>query len=223
MIFHVNNNSYDLSITELNNKHFIDEGSESRVYKFGDRVFKIYKSKCPKNRLKEDSVAYLSKIKTKRLLLPKEKILDEDKKFIGYSMSFIMPGSKDTIKNMNMKDFINELKLLKQDLSILKDNNVVLDDINDNNYIYNNSIYFIDPGSFTINKKLPSRYIEIINRELLHEFIINNILFRTNKLTKNQKEKLYSHLPIDEYLCDTLDYDIDPNEQVSKYVKRIVK
>ncbi len=221
-MFNVKNKIYNISKEDLINSHYLDEGDESFVYKFGNDVFKIYKTSCFKQRLSENDVDFLSKINTKRILLPEDKIY-ENGRFNGYVMPYIKPGSKDSIKKLKMNSLMYELKALKEDLLNLKENNVMINDIHIDNYIFNGSMYFIDPGSYTINDKLSSRYIEIINREMMYDFIIDRVFLKSTNTPKIKREKLTKHLPIDEYMCDTLDYDIDPNETLMHYVKRIVK
>jgi len=88
MKFYVDDKKYDLDYKKMQ-KNFISSGFESDVYRFDNKVYKFYKEVCLKYRLDKKSVEYLSKIKTNRLLLPKDVIYDENKEFFGYSMKYI--------------------------------------------------------------------------------------------------------------------------------------
>ena len=176
MRFYVNDKEYNIDYEDMI-KRYIKSGWASDVYKFDKYAFKINKEICFKYRLDEKSVKYLSKIQTKRILLPKEPIYDENHEFYGYIMKYIEPTEKDNIKNITLSKLLKELKIIKNDLLLLKDNNVFIDDLCENNFIYNNGIYLIDPGSFEINRRRSSEYIQIINREIMSDFIIKYVLF----------------------------------------------
>lgn len=222
MTFKVKNKIYDMSKEDLIDNHFLSEGDETFVYKFGKYVYKIYKPLCLKQRLGEQGVEYLSKIDTKRILMPTDKIYENDR-FNGYVMPYIRSCNKEIIKRSKMKDILSELEILKEDLIKLKDNNVTLNDIHIDNYIFNKSMYFVDPGSYEVADKLSSRYIEILNREMMYDFLIDKVFLKSTNTPKNRREVLTKHIPIDEYICDTINHDMDPDETLNHYVKRIVK
>ena len=213
---------YNISKEELIEKHYISEGDEAMVYKFGSDVFKLYKTNCPKHRLSEEDIRYLMQIRNDRILLPNE-VIYIDEKFGGYKMPYIVASSKTYVKKMKMIDIYAQLQIIKEDLLKLKDCNVLIYDLHNENYIFNGGMYFIDPGSYMIKNELQSRYIEILNRELMREFILKNVFYKYCNLNLWQKEKLYNHISVDNYICDTIDCDMDPNETLYQYVKRIVK
>lgn len=221
MIFNINNKKFNIDDEEMNER-YIKSGWASDVYKFDKDVYKINKEICFKYRLNEKDVKYLSKISTKRILLPKKVIYDENHEFYGYTMKYIEPKSKEDINEINLSKLLNELKIIKNDLILLKDNNVFIDDLCENNFIYNNGIYLIDPGSFEINNNRSKEYIEIINREIMHDFIIKYVLFRNYKLTLEQIRKLYKIFPLDEYLSDIIESEKKKKQLINEYTDRII-
>ena len=221
MKFYVKNKEYNMDYEDMI-KRYIKSGWASDVYKFDKEVYKINKEICLKYRLDEDSVNYLSKIPTKRILLPKESIYDENYEFNGYTMKYIKSNKKDDIKNITISKLLKELKTIKNDLLLLKDNNVFIDDLCEDNFIYNNGIYLIDPGSFEINKERSKEYIEIINREIMHDFIIKYVLFRSYKLNIKQIRKLYELFPLNEYLSDILNKESNKKQLINEYTDRII-
>ena len=221
MVFYINKKKYNLTDEELQ-KSFISSGYESQVYKFGNLVFKIYKEICLKYRLNEENVKYLSNIPTKRILLPKDVIYDENYEFYGYTMKYIKPDEKEDIKDLKLDTLKKELSIIKKDLLILKDNNVFIDDISDSNFIFNKGFYFIDSGSYEVNKKRSKEYIEIINREIMNDFIIKNILFRNYNITYEQKRKLFEYFSLDEYVDEILEKEKNNKIKIKDYSNRII-
>ena len=222
MIIYMNDKKLILDDDKLLKK-YIGTGLESDIYKCDNKIIKIYKEICLKQRLNEDNVKFLLKIKTNRILLPLDIIYDRNHEFYGYTMKYIKPYNKVDIKKLKMKKLLEELKLIKEDLLILKDNNIFIDDLHDNNFIYNKKIYFIDPGSFDINKNRSKTYIELFNRELMHDFLIKYVIFRNESLNKNQKKLINELFPLDAYICDILEENKIKNESVYEYTKRIIK
>ena len=222
MIFYVNNKEYNLDYTKMQ-KNFISSGYESDVYKIDDKVFKFYKEICLKYRLNEEMVNYLSKIKTNRILLPQDIIYDEYNNFFGYTMKYIKPNIKDEIGNIKIEKLLKELLCIKKDLILLKDNNIFIDDLCDSNFIFNNGIYLIDPGSFELDKNKSKDYIEIINMEMMQDFIIRYILFRYKKLSYKEKNELNKYFPLDKYMYDSIKSDIiNKKETIYEYSNRII-
>ena len=80
LIYYFGDKKIDMSKKEFDS-HYINEGLESNVYLFNDRVIKIYKPKCVKIRLDEDTVKRLSKINTERIIMPQDVVYNELNKF----------------------------------------------------------------------------------------------------------------------------------------------
>ena len=221
MKFYINNKKYELDDKKMNNS-FVASGFEADVYKFNNLVFKIYKEICLKYRLNEKTAKYLSDIPTKRILLPKDIIYNENYEFYGYTMKYITPTLKDEISNMSVDKLLSELLIIKKDLLLLKDNNVFIDDLCDSNFIFNKGIYFIDPGSYEINKKRSKEYVEIINREIMNDFIVRYILFRKHEITKEERKKINEYFPLNEYMDEIMKKDSSKKLYIKDYSKRII-
>ena len=222
MKFYVNNKKYDVDDEEMK-KRFLSSGLESYVYKFDNLVFKFYKEICFKYRLDEESIRYLSKIPTKRILLPKDVIYDEDHCLYGYTMKYIKPSDKEEIDNIKTEKLLKEILLIKKDLLLLKENNVFIDDLCDNNYVYNNGIYFVDPGSYEINKSKSKDYIEIMNRELMNDFVVCNLLFGNYTIDLVERKKFNEYFPLNEYIDKKIKSDLKQKELVKEYATRVFK
>ena len=222
MEFIIDNKEYNVTNEELEYR-FINEGMESNVYRFRDEAFKIYKdNRCYKTKLNEKDAKYLSKIDTKRIIMPKKLIYDKNKNFIGYTLPYLTSCSKEILRRKKISNIISELKLIEKDLITLRDNNIDIEDLNIDNFIVNTGLYIIDPGSYLICKNEEKRIIEKNNKLKYIEFMINSVFPIITKLSKKQKQKLEDFISC-EYISNALDYNHEENETLLKYIKRIVK
>ena len=126
---------------ETLNYMFLDEGNESEVFRYGDSALKIYKPHCSKSRLGLDDVIELSKIPTKRFLMPREVIRDADTlEFIGYSLPFVYKYPRDILMRIKMNDFLDELDVIHSDLELLAQHHVDIEDVHIDNVLFNQFI-----------------------------------------------------------------------------------
>ena len=153
---------YEFSQEELDYM-YIGEGVESEVYRYRDEVFKLHKDERQmKFKLDEKTANYLSKIKTKRIMMPRKLIYDTNDNFCGYTLLYLESHQKEILRRRKMEDIIKELKLIEEDLITLKEYNVDLEDFTLDNFIVNKGLYMIDPGSYKVSKD-DKRLTEIIN------------------------------------------------------------
>lgn len=204
---------------EINEEDFIGEGNESIVYKYYDIVLKIYKKFVRKDRLTEEEVNYLRYLVTKRILLPKDSIYDEDDIFSGYSLLYEESYSKDNIKKMKVRDLKKELELIREDIELLSSRNISLEDFTYDNLIYNGSLYITDPGSFKLlggfNTKIYKENIRIFNY-----FFVKDVLSRILKLTKKEQSNLELLVDSSGYVGDILS---DEDKTVSSYIRNVAR
>ena len=202
---------------------FLDEGNESEVFRYGDSVLKIYKDYCVKERLGEDDVIYLSKIPTKRILMPREVIRNADTmEFIGYSMPFIYKYPRDVLMRIKMNHFLDELDVIHSDLELLAEHHVDVEDIHIDNVLYNENFFIGDPGSFEIQRDTPVGRIYRNNVYTFNRFVKNDI-FPLSKVSKAKREEL--DVMFDDYffIGEQMRYSIPPKETVRQYIKRMTQ
>ena len=165
-----------------------DQGSEFLVYKYLDSVIKIYKDDYELSHLSLEELNILKKILTQRILLPTDTLWNSNHELIGYKMPFI--DGKKSIECDSLDAFFDELEILKQDLDLLCDNNIILRDINLSNTKYNGHIYLIDSGNYLINE---------LDKIIFHINITNPLII--GKLNKIIEEGNYNNINI---LVDSL-------------------
>ena len=214
-------NDKNLSFTEDELSYMYDgEGTESIIYKYKDKAFKIYKDFCIKDRIGLETVKKLSTIKTKRIILPEEELYNLSHKFIGYTSKYVDRYHLSNLYNLNKQKLLNELKLLYEDSDMLSDNNIDIEDLIKENTIYNDGIYICDPGSYIVNERQSKESIKYLNREKIDRFILDVVLKPSITLTKRQKQQLDSLLY--EYkLEDLIKDEMNDDETVKKYVQKL--
>ena len=202
---------------------FLDEGNESEVFRYGDSVLKIYKDYCVKERLGEEDVIYLSKIPTKRILMPREVIRDADTmEFMGYSMPFIYKYPRDVLMRIKMNHFLDELDVIHSDLELLAEHHVDVEDIHIDNVLYNESFFIGDPGSFEVRKKDSVGTIYRNNVYTFNRFVKNDI-FPLSKVSKAKREELDAMFDDYFFIGEQMRYSIPPKETVRQYIKRMTQ
>lgn len=156
---------------------YVGAGAEGEVFRYGDKALKIYREKCFKRRLEEDTASKLIGIPTKRILLPRELIRDPDSlKFMGYETPFIRGCSKYSILDMPMKNFLDEVSILEDDIELLSSKNVELADFSRDNFLYNGSFYFCDPGSYRFNEDALKGNMYSYNIQRFSGFVLGGLI-----------------------------------------------
>lgn len=203
---------------------YVDEGKEAVVYKYGDEALKIYKPRCRKIRLDEDTASKYSEITNmKRILLPKRIIRNADEDlFCGYFLPFIYKNLTETIPNITMERFINELDIISDDMRILADNEVEVNDFHMGNLLYNGKFFIGDPGSYTINRSLYTGTIYVNNINVLSKFVQDGI-FGMVKLSKKKRNNVYKSFNDWQYIGDQIRKTARPKETVKQYVRRMAR
>jgi len=205
---------------------YIGEGKEGIVYHYGDSendyALKIYKEFSDKDRLDCKSAKGLSLIETKRLLLPKKIVYDENKKFIGYVTEYVEDYSIDNIAYLDVKELIDEIDIIYSDVDILSKNDVSIEDMILLNMLYDGRIILNDPGSYRFVRG-DSRYLKNTNNIIANEFL-NSLICRVVKLTKKEKKNLEKYFEISEgRISELMRCDVCDRESVKTFFKRITK
>ena len=218
MRVYINNKLVEYTDEELD-YWYLGEGNEGTVYIWKDKAIKIYKPFCSTDRLSEDEALLLSRIPTKRILLPIDLVYDENHKFIGYTTKFIQNRNKDVIKKLYIGDIKKELELIKEDIFLLSDNNVSLEDFRYDNFAFDDGFYMIDPGTYKV-VDYDKRLVYLENIKVYNEFFLKDILYRLVKLNKKEKNNLEVLIDSSDYISDILD---DSDKKIVSYLKGISK
>lgn len=182
---------------ELNtfNLKKIGQGCESIVYKYKNNAVKIYKKNCKKEILSYNDVKYMKDINTKRILMPLNIVYKNNlfslPTFKGYSTTLIKNSKPlSSIIKMDSNYLYKELEKLEIDAKILSNSNVEISDLrNAENFIFNDKLYYVDPGSYYINNILNCSQIYNNNMDELG-ISLNEILFCLDGNLENIKEEL---------------------------------
>ena len=205
------------------NYMYIDEGNESEVYRYGDTALKIYKPYCSKERLGLDDVVELSKIPTKRFLMPKEVIRDADTlEFIGYSLPFVYKYPRDILMRIKMNYFLDELDIIESDIDLLAQHHVDIEDVHIDNVLFNNGLFIGDPGSFEIKREKSTGTIYRNNIYTFNRFVKNDI-FPLAKISKAKRDDLDAMFDDYYFIGGQMRYSIPPKETVRQFIKRMTR
>ncbi len=223
MVFFIGDEKINISKIELMHR-YINEGSEGTLYQIGKEAVKIYNKEYYGKRLNEDEAKKLSKIDTKRVLLPKRLVYNENKKFIGYTSDFKMEYYKDALGRLTMEKFLEELNHIRYDFKILSENGIIVEDLHQNNVIMSDGIYICDPGMYKIDNK--ENYEKIYRNNIAElNFLFTVILLESYfGLTKKQSNALERYFePSFRLFIDKLqeEQEINPKQKVSPYFKKL--
>lgn len=200
MLFYVDGKKERYNPYNMKKDKKIGEGQEVDAYVVGDQVVKFYKPYCKKTRLSLNAIERLKKISTSRILLPTASMLDKKRNLRGYKMDYVENLGEDSF-------LLLPSEKRKEDVLNLSDNGVILEDLHQLNTVYNNGIYFIDPGSYkfvkddtlTENDKIQCYGINI---DRINEFLISSLSHfslvkhtnMTNSYLKSEKDNMIDYL-----------------------------
>ena len=207
MVFYVDGKKERYNPYNMKKDKKIGEGKEVDAYVVGNQVVKFYKPYCNKTRLTSKDVERLRKISTSRILLPTASMYDKKGNLRGYKMDYIENLGEESFFLLPKAQIKEELKKIKEDVLNLSDNGVILDDLHGLNTVYNNGIYFIDPGSYkfvkdnalTENDKIKCYGVNI---DRINEFLISSSSHfslvkhtnMTNSYLKSGKDNMIDYL-----------------------------
>ena len=218
MILYINDEKLEFSEEELNFR-YLEEGQEGIAYIWKDKVIKVYKDQKRIPSINEETASYLSKIPTKRILLPIDLVYDENHNFIGYTTKFILNHNRSVIKRLPVSKIKKELELIREDIFLLSDKKVALMDFHLDNFCYDGGFYMIDPGTYKI-VDYDKKKVLLENIRYYSEFFLRDLLFTTIKFTKKEKDALDLLNDSCDYISDMLD---NSDRKVVPYLKGISK
>ena len=137
------------------------EGGEGIIYDLGDNVLKVYKDSVDKQEKLQKIKLLMTKSLPLNIIKPIDIAYDSQNKFIGY----VMPkaegedikklGNKKYVKvnNITIQDISKLALRIKETLSILHNQNILISDLNDSNILFTKDFepYFIDVDSWSID------------------------------------------------------------------------
>lgn len=187
MEFLINGKKIRYNPDNMKKDRSLTEGLEVEAYQIGDKAVKFFKRYPGKEiLLTKSSIEKMRDINTKRILLPTDALLDKKHNLRGYEMKYIEDLGKDNYFNLNKDRLKEENKLLREDVEILSDNNLLLEDLLPKNTVYHNGLYLIDPGSYQFDFSLDTNQSYKINIERMNEYLIFEVL-RNYHLIKHSK------------------------------------
>lgn len=187
----INNNVYINGI-KLN---LLGKGVDGIVYKYHDKAIKLYHdSFYIKEHLSIKQIETLSLIPTKKIILPKEALKNNDNNF-GYIMKYIDLNHQKNILLEEIYTLTKKIKQIEEELMLIGKNNFLLDDFKTENLIYNGDLFLIDPDSFVFEQGID---FSLKNQELFVWYFIKNIIFSLN--SNVSKKEIISSLRKMHYL-----------------------
>lgn len=161
---------------------FLGSGLEGKCYKVGSYAVKFYSRFPRKMTLTKEEALQMSNIETKRILLPLKVLLNKRHQMQGYYTLYVENLGKKSFYQLEREQFLEELKLLKEDLSLLGENHILLEDLmEESNTVFHNGIYLVDPGSYSFD---PLAFLK--NEALFNEYLEQVILGMKIKRTCNR-------------------------------------
>jgi len=137
------------------------EGGEGVIFDLGDNVLKVYKDSVNKQEKLQKIKLLMTKSLPSNIIKPIDIAYDSQKKFIGYAMpkaegeDVKKLGNKKYVKvnNITIQDISKLALRIKETLSILHNQNILISDLNDSNILFTKDFepYFIDVDSWSID------------------------------------------------------------------------
>lgn len=214
-----------------NNKVIVDENKLissgysriGNVYIFdNEHVIKLYHYiNSSYNDYRKNRLDILHQQKVKKFIMPLDIAYDMEGNIIGYTMKYVKGKEGKSILNLSSKFLIEELEKIYDEVSILSQNNIVIDDLAACNLIVNKSgIYFIDTDDYIVRTRLD------------YDKNMRDSNFNINTLLKDIFAIKYNHRNnIDVYnIFDSYDFFYEeakkiykPNQSVKSLVKCMIR
>ncbi len=226
MIYYLDNEKVQINLDKLK---LLGSGAEGIVYKYKDQAFKI----CKNSGIKKKECIVLKELNTKRILLPRKIIYNQNNRFKGYTTDYCK--RKGNIEFTKKEKFIYELNKLIEEINYLSENKVYLCDWNYGNFIYDGKFRLVDPGQYLIGRRSSDeKKIYEGNYKTLCHFIAmrlfyNLVISNTEKINDLSFEKEITDLLFDLLIKSREDIikfysdEIKENETICEYAKRITK
>lgn len=213
-------------------------GSNSSIYYYNNELFKVMLYGLSPDTV--DLFEYIKSLKPTNIILPKKYLIINDK-IEGYSMDRF-DGNMIIYNNKNVliKDFIKSISSLEGDIKLLSKNNILMQDINYFNILYNNisniskiidiDLYQkLDNRKNLINTNMTSFYITILNSLFFYKKHDISYIFNS-KIYRYIINIIYEKFDFDISIIDNFNYILDLcmnyfNKEINTFndLKKILK
>lgn len=177
MEFYINQKKVRYNPYNMKRDKSLGDGYEVDAYQIKDKAVKFF-LRYPKKKIiiTKESVEKMKKIKTKRILLPADALLDKKHNIRGYQMDYIENLGIDSYFDLEKDKLKEEYDLLREDIETLSNNKILLGDLNHENTVYHNGLYLIDPGGYHIDSSIDENQTYGINIDLFDEYLIYEVI-----------------------------------------------
>lgn len=185
MKYKINDKVYKINLDELKN---IGSGAEGNIYEFNGVALKIFNSTRLRYgyTLSENKFKTMSKIPLDRFIMPSNLIYEKKNnsyKFVGHTMQLLKNNLPIyNFYSKDIKNIINEIKLLESDIDVLSDYKFKMYDFL-HNFYYNGKLYMIDTSYYMEGLDIEKVYIH--NKKSLNDFFIYNLLLKPTSNSLN--------------------------------------
>lgn len=217
----------------------INFGQQGIVYQYQNKALKI-----PYNHssifdwdydIDTKDCEHLKNINTKRILLPKDLLINRKGDLCAYTMERISKNDFDELFNISKDKFLEELYEVREELKLLSENNVKVHDFVVENFMYDGIFRFVDCGRYEIKyDNISKMNVDIIrgirrdNNKEFQDFVINSLFFKdeiiSSKMFTEVEEKMrkLGCSFVGEYVEKTMPKHATLNEYVKKkFISRI--
>lgn len=198
--------------TRTGNVYLLNDKQVIKLYNYINPIYNYYN----KNRLD-----ILGMQKVDKFIMPLDITYDIEGNVIGYTMKYVKGRDGKAILEVSSKFLIEELEKVYEDVTILSQNNIVLDDLAVCNGIVNKSgIYFIDTDDYIIRTCLDyDKNVKDSNfniNTLLKDIFVMRYSYRKNDAVNNMFDSY------DIFYKEAIKY-YKPNQTVKSLVKCMIK
>lgn len=205
-------------LTISNNQKIFNSGSEGKLYKIGNDIYKIYYPNTLNEGFGNKKIYHQSLLgisdQFDRIVLPKSLIFDELGNYVGYKCPLV-GKNKIGVTELNWDQFIENINVLEKEMLLLSENRFLAVDFAFHNSIYSKELkklYMVDPGRyhhqtyFTLNdyinrnKIILEEYIfHMLEREIM-EYKLTTL--KKAQLLMKQIKIIKENLTYSEYFYD---------------------
>lgn len=185
-------------LTISNNQKIFNSGSEGKLYKIENDIYKIYYTNTLNEGFGNKKIYHQSLLgisdQFDRIVLPKSLIFDELGNYVGYKCPLV-GENKIGVTELNWDQFIENINVLEKEMLLLSENRFLAVDFAFHNSIYSKELkklYMVDPGRyhhqtyFTLNDYINRN--KIILEEYIFHMLEREIM--EYKLTTPKKAQL---------------------------------
>ena len=221
MVFLIDGKKVRLNPYNMRYSEKIGETVNSAVYLIGGKAYKLYKPYGQKELITKDIIKHYKNIPTEKIKLPTSPILDKKRRLQGYISEYVKDLGIEQFMKQDIKTSLSELKLLENDFILLGEHNILVNDANYENTVFNKGANLIDSGRF---QKGQDENISIsYNQEAFNEYLINQIICKyirlLKKSPKNLKKEYLKQISQGINLLDYIEKDAK-EENLDEYLKR---